>query len=432
MTVDGWKYTHHMENDLSFFFSLSLSPTLVHFTTTMEDAPTNNCSALLHANTTQIYFGATPHTLSEFKAILEWVGGDGLLLDLRVDKERAGSETTPFQYHTRAELIGRNYLHYPITDRSVPIPKRLVSYRALIQKTVTHPRVYVHCRGGHGRAGVVVACMLMYYGATSSSVLESVHEAHSIRILSRRLRKLGAPQNAKQKQYVHDFTMGMEDDADDDHTTGDQPIQFCEPNGEYGYLSNLWGTPGTHQWRKLGGPTHLIIEGLSWPTVEHYVQAQKFNLQGPYPGESLADFETMKLHCHELARYIRQAATSTTVFRLGNIGHADRRKSGYSAQHRLYPEPGVAAVDRRAPTINSIVERFHGRVRIRKDWETYRNTVLLVALRCKFSNIALRDLLLATENRTLHDTKRDFLGMDQLGPMLGRVRSELRALKSMS
>ncbi|MFD2177987.1 NADAR family protein [Veronia pacifica] len=41
-------------------------------------------------------------------------------------------------------------------------------------------------------------------------------------------------------------------------------IHFYEPEDEFGFLSNFFPAP-------------LFIEGVSWPTAEHYYQAQKFN-----------------------------------------------------------------------------------------------------------------------------------------------------------
>ena len=109
----------------------------------------------------------------------------------------------------------------------------------MLRRALTYPRIYVHCRGGHGRSGVVVACMLMLHGNTASTSLSIVHDAHAARTtMTSRLRELGAPQTAKQKQYVYTFTAGMEDDGHLSRHPG-IPIHFYEPTGEYGYLSNL-------------------------------------------------------------------------------------------------------------------------------------------------------------------------------------------------
>ncbi|RXJ74453.1 GTP cyclohydrolase [Veronia nyctiphanis] len=44
----------------------------------------------------------------------------------------------------------------------------------------------------------------------------------------------------------------------------DATIHFYEPDEDYGSLSNFY-------------PATLFIDGVTWPTSEHYYQAQKFN-----------------------------------------------------------------------------------------------------------------------------------------------------------
>jgi len=396
--------------------------------------PTDRCSALIETKTSLIYFGATPHTTDDFESILQWTGEYGLILDLRVDTERQKKTTTVFQYHNRMEVTDENYIHFPITDRSVPAPNKRTLFQDMLRRTLTYPRIYVHCRGGHGRSGIVVACLLILHGNTASTALSIVHEAHITRkTMTSRLRY-----TAKQKQYVYTFTAGMEDDGHLSHHSG-IPIYFYEPTGEYGYLSNLWGTTGTTRCRELGGSTHLVIDGIQWKTVEHYFQAQKFNLCTRADGESASDFRALYTSGQELVQYIRLAATGSSVFRLGNIGHPNRNKSlesGYGAKHRLYPEPGVAEFRKRAPTINSIIEEFHGRVRIRSDWDTHRNTVMMHALRVKFDNPSLQNLLLATGDRSIHEhTMHDLHWGDGMGSctgadMLGKLQCMLRAMYS--
>jgi protein-tyrosine phosphatase len=292
---------------------------------------------MIQAGQTQVYFGATPHNVPEFTSIVQWIGEDGLMLDTRSELERTVSETTSFQYHTRMEITEGNYIHFPITDRSVPTHKRGPPFRQVLRRALTHPRVYVHCRGGHGRSAVVVACMLRECGETAISALALVRASHAERTtMTTRMRTLGAPQNVKQQQFVQAFATGMEDDEQKTPVMHVRCVHFYETRGEYGFLSNLWGTPRTYRWRELGGPTHLVIDGVVWPTVEHYFQAQKFNLQTLSAGESLQDFETTKTLCGELIQYIRHAATGASVFRLGRIGHPNQRKSiksGYAADH---------------------------------------------------------------------------------------------------
>jgi hypothetical protein len=73
------------------------------------------------------------------------------------------------------------------------------------------------------------------------------------------------------------------------------------------------------------------------------------------------------------------------------------------------------------------------RVKLRFDWDRVKGSVMLTALRAKFTqNIHLRDLLLGTGDARLHEDSPDDLywgvrGHDKLGELLMRVRDELRA-----
>ena len=91
-----------------------------------------------------------------------------------------------------------------------------------------------------------------------------------------------------------------------------------------------------------------------------------------------------------------------------------------------------------APTINSIIEQYEGLVRIRHDWSTYRNVVMMRALRAKFDHPVLKLQLLSTGNRTICEhTKRDLYwgdgmehknGENNLGRLLMMLRSMYRHL----
>ena len=68
----------------------------------------------------------------------------------------------------------------------------------------TKKKIYIHCRGGHGRAGLVVACLLCYINKTSpDKSLEQTKNFHSQRKEMReKWRKIGSPQTRKQKSFI--------------------------------------------------------------------------------------------------------------------------------------------------------------------------------------------------------------------------------------
>ena len=139
-------------------------------------------------------------------------------------------------------------------------------------------------------------------------------------------------------------------------------------NGEYAFLSNYSASPFTDKC------------GDSYPTVEHYFQAQK--------ATNMFDFEE-----------IRMAKT-----------------------------PGLA-------------KKLGRQIKIAPDWESVKEQVMLDGLRYKFAIPELRDKLLATgdqyleEGNTWHDNYWgncncpkciDILGRNTLGQLLMEIREEIK------
>jgi ribA/ribD-fused uncharacterized protein len=142
-------------------------------------------------------------------------------------------------------------------------------------------------------------------------------------------------------------------------------ICFYRKNDEYGYFSNF-------------SPYSITLEGKSWPTSEHYFQAQKFS------GTSLEE-------------EIRQTSSPMSAARLGR----DRQKL------------------------------------LRSDWEKVKDQIMFKAVRAKFTQHPdLRAKLLATGNVELVEHTEndaywgdggDGTGENMLGRILMKVREELQA-----
>jgi predicted NAD-dependent protein-ADP-ribosyltransferase YbiA (DUF1768 family) len=104
------------------------------------------------------------------------------------------------------------YISYPITDRRVPKDWRsfarfIIKIADIIDNLEEEEKIFVHCKGGHGRSGVVVACLLCYiYNITPEEALQKTSKFHSNRSLMReKWRKLGSPQTRGQKNFVYKF-----------------------------------------------------------------------------------------------------------------------------------------------------------------------------------------------------------------------------------
>lgn len=135
-------------------------------------------------------------------------------------------------------------------------------------------------------------------------------------------------------------------------------IYFYSHKKPYREFSNFWVAP-------------FEVDGVRWPTVEHYFQAAK----------------------------------------------AD--------------DPAEAAWVRNSPSAG-VAKRRGRQVKLRFDWERVKESVMLTALRAKFGqNTDLREILLGTGDVGLHEDSPDDLywgvrGQDRLGALMAQVREELR------
>jgi ribA/ribD-fused uncharacterized protein len=142
-------------------------------------------------------------------------------------------------------------------------------------------------------------------------------------------------------------------------------IRFYRPSEDYGDFSNF-------------SPHRIRLDGKTWPTSEHYFQAQKF---------------------HDAA-YRERIRTARSPMDAANLGRDRRQK-------------------------------------LRPDWESVKVDVMRNAVRAKFSQHAeLTALLLATGDATLVEHTAndaywgdggDGRGRNMLGQILMQVRAALRA-----
>ena len=101
---------------------------------------------------------------------------------------------------------------YPIADKSVPTDMSdFFAFISTLCDAVSRlgkgEKIYIHCKGGHGRSGLVVSCLLvLYYKITAENALNHTYHCHQQRKKMRDIwRKIGSPQTFLQKNFVHLF-----------------------------------------------------------------------------------------------------------------------------------------------------------------------------------------------------------------------------------
>jgi hypothetical protein len=84
-----------------------------------------------------------------------------------------------------------------IRDASVPTPARMREILSVIEEGIARALpTYLHCYGGHGRTGTVVACHLIEQGRTAKQAIDEVQRLRST------LPKSHDPFEGKQREFI--------------------------------------------------------------------------------------------------------------------------------------------------------------------------------------------------------------------------------------
>lgn len=100
-----------------------------------------------------------------------------------------------------------NYISFPVVDGQHPISDsrlyRLV-YKICEILSDTEDKIYIHCKGGHGRSGVIVALVTsVFFDVNADMALRHTNRCHNNRKEMRDIwRNMGSPQTPKQKNFV--------------------------------------------------------------------------------------------------------------------------------------------------------------------------------------------------------------------------------------
>ena len=120
--------------------------------------------------------------------------------------------TTDHEKHSLYNYDKNNitYINYQIKDRFIPediykFIQFINKLKNIIENDIKDTCIYIHCKGGHGRCGIVVSCLLCYlYKYTSTHSLELTNKYHNERLIMKdKWRKIGSPQTDRQKEFVN-------------------------------------------------------------------------------------------------------------------------------------------------------------------------------------------------------------------------------------
>ena len=104
------------------------------------------------------------------EAVFEALAADGVTVLVNLHERR----------HDPAMLAGHGFteVHLPVRDFTPPTPEQIdVGVAAIEHALAAGTRVAVHCAGGLGRTGTLLACYLVHRGVTAAEAIARVRQS---------------------------------------------------------------------------------------------------------------------------------------------------------------------------------------------------------------------------------------------------------------
>lgn len=151
------------------------------------------------------FFGGYP-SKDQFHELLE--AKVTVFIDLTTDREK---KNLLFVYSDSTPPSDRmwTYISFPVLDNQAPKNRRLfldLVYH-VAQRLQNQEKVYIHCRGGHGRSGILVASLLCYlHNIQPHQAIHKTTLYHSRRPnLKPKWKDITCPQMYRQQKFVLDL-----------------------------------------------------------------------------------------------------------------------------------------------------------------------------------------------------------------------------------
>jgi len=152
----------------------------------------------------RLYFGPFPNQLMIDRLLEEKFN---LIVNLTMENENIYNENEKEEDKLMYRIPKSKYIHYPIKDND--IPECPISYCSIISKMKhlyeENKKIYIHCRGGHGRSGMVSSSLLITLKPDKNikEVIEDINSSHINRtILRNKWKKKSTPFNYNQYLFI--------------------------------------------------------------------------------------------------------------------------------------------------------------------------------------------------------------------------------------
>ena len=152
----------------------------------------------------KLWFGAAPFDQETLEDLFD--NGINVFIDLTMDGETYPNKQPIFDYRS----LVKNYYKFPFENQGFPTDvnqfHQFICWFDSIYRDPTS-KIYIHCREGHGRSGLMAACLVMkQFNISAAMALNMVWSAHRARkTMKIRYRKIGVPQTKAQKDFVQQY-----------------------------------------------------------------------------------------------------------------------------------------------------------------------------------------------------------------------------------
>jgi protein-tyrosine phosphatase len=149
-----------------------------------------------------IYFGKYPD--------------EEVLLDLKNIEVDVIVDLTHYTDKMLPYITDITVIKFPIVDMNICNDNKIWPLmNNLFEFLKNHKKIYIHCKGGHGRSAVIAACLFgLFYKKSASKSLVKISAAHSRRLIMKdKWRKIGAPQTSEQVTQVYRIIDGEKSES---------------------------------------------------------------------------------------------------------------------------------------------------------------------------------------------------------------------------
>lgn len=252
------------------------------------------------------------------------------------------------------------YYNFHIPDLTTLSDKEMLRISNIVINFLNDgKKIYIHCKDGHGRTGVLSGILLykLYPNMTYTEIINYLNIGHRTRKYKP---NMSIPQTAQQFNQIHRIITNKDD------------IFFYDKKDIYFALSNYYTLDDKNT--KLRHIPLFNIDGQDWYSTEAYYQSNKFN-NTP--------------HGKEYKELIRQADRSHYTFLMGNMkGNIRPAWVINTKTNKIY--------------VKDSIDKYKKKLSIRTDWDEIKDKVMLKGLLAKFTqNEDLFKLLLSTDDKTL-------------------------------